>query len=220
MLNRFIQFARWLSWGSVLAIVILSLASYLHIITPQTLGMLEAVLLCSAMLGASIDAHATISLSKMYIFVVVLVVIGVVWWTHPVLFIYIPAISINLFLAAFFYSTLLPGREPLVTRIARIEQPDFDDVVSAYTRKVTWVWALFFSVLLVETILLIAFAPIETSLLFLNFINYLFIPILFVTEYAFRRIHLRGYIHISPLVLAARLSRRGIISVINYGKPA
>jgi len=218
LLNRFLQFARWLSWGSVLAIVILSLASYSHLIAPQTLGILEAILLCSAWLGASIDTHEALSLVKIIIFMTVLIAIFVIWRIHPILFIYIPAISINLFLAVFFFSTLLPGKDPLITRIARIEQPDFDNVVAAYSRKVTWVWAIFFSALLIETIVLIAYTPIETSLLFLNCINYLFIPILFIAEYLFRRVHLRGYVHISPVVLAAKLSRRGIMSVVNYNK--
>lgn len=212
------HYGKWLSWSSVLAIVVLSLASFFHFITPQTLGVSEALLLYSAWLGASMEWHAVISVYKVVAFVVVMGVIVFIWWVHPVLFIYMPAISINLFLAAYFFSTLLPGREPLVTRIARIEQPDFDSVVSAYTRKVTWVWALFFTGLLIETIALIKLAPVETTLLFLNCINYLLIPLLFAAEYAFRRVHLRGYIHISPLVLASRLSRRGIMSVIAYGK--
>lgn len=175
-------------------------------------------MLYSAWLGASIEWHASMSLYKAIGFVVAMAVIVFFWWIHPVLFIYVPAISINLFLAAYFFSTLLPGREPLVTRIARIEQPDFDDVVSAYTRKVTLVWALFFAGLLIETIVLIVLAPVETTLLFLNCINYALIPLLFAAEYAYRRVHLRGYIHISPLVLAAKLSRRGIMSVIAYNK--
>jgi len=89
-------------------------------------------------------------------------------------------------------------------------------VVYAYTRRVTWAWALFFTGLLIEAVALIAFAPIETTLLFLNLINYVLIALFFVAEYVYRRIHLRHYTHISPLILAARLSRRGIMSVIKY----
>ena len=213
------RYGFWLSSGSILAIVMLSLASFLHFITPETLGTLEALLLCSAWLGASLDSHAGRSSYKIVLITALMVVIAVVWWVHPVLFIYMPAIAINLFLATYFFSTLRPGSDPLVTRIARIERSDFDDAVYAYTRKVTWAWALLFSGLLVETIALIAFAPVELTLLFLNCINYLLIPLFFVAEYICRRIVLRHYTHISPLVLAARLSRRGIMSVISYRKP-
>jgi uncharacterized membrane protein len=157
-----------------------------------------------------------VSAFKVIVFIVALAVIAIVWRLHPVLFIYMPAIGVNLFLATFFFSTLRPGSDPLISRIARIERPDFDDVIAAYTRKVTWAWGLFFTGLLIETIVLIIFTPVETTTLFLNIINYLLIPVFFISEYIFRRIHLRHYTHMSPLVLAARLSRRGIMSVISY----
>jgi uncharacterized membrane protein len=210
------RFGRWLSWGSILAIIVLSLSSVFHLITPQTLGILEASLLCCVWLGLSAGKHARVSAFKVIVFIVALAVIAIVWRLHPVLFIYMPAIGVNLFLATFFFSTLRPGCDPLVSRIARIERPDFDDVIAAYTRKVTWAWGLFFTGLLIETIVLIIFTPVETTTLFLNIINYLLIPVFFISEYIFRRIHLRHYTHMSPLVLAARLSRRGIMSVISY----
>jgi len=119
-------------------------------------------------------------------------------------------------LAGFCFYSLRPGSEPAITRIARMERDDFDDVVYAYTRGVTWAWALFFTGLVVEAVTLIAFAPIETTLLFLNLVNYVLIAVFFLAEYIYRRIRLRHYTHMSPLTLAARLSRRGFMSLIRY----
>jgi uncharacterized membrane protein len=210
------RYGMWLSWGSIVAIVLLSVMSFLRLITPETLGVLEALLLCSAWLGAGAGKHPGRYAKKFVALSGAMAVIAVVWLTRPVLFIYVPAIGVNLLLAAYFFSTLRPGSEPVITRIARVERQDFDDVVYAYTRNVTWAWALFFTGLLIEAVALIAFAPVETTLLFLNFINYVLIAIFFLAEYVYRRLRLRRYTHMSPLLLAARLSRRGIMSVIKY----
>jgi len=210
------RYGVWLSWGSILAIAALSVMGFLRLIAPETLGILEALLLCGAWLGASAGKHHDRTGHKSAVLIAVIIVVTVVWLLRPVLFIYVPAISINILLACFFFSSLRSGSVPVITRIARVERRDFDDVVYAYTRRVTWAWALFFTGLLIEAVALIAFAPIETTLLFLNLINYVLIALFFVAEYVYRRIHLRHYTHISPLILAARLSRRGIMSVIKY----
>ncbi len=210
------RYGIWLSWGSILTILLLSLLTYLGLLSPETLGICEALLLCGAWLGASAGKHRRPSAYKLVALVAILAVIVAVWLTHPLLFIYMPAIGINLLLAGFCFSTLRPGSEPAITRIARMERDEFSDELYAYTRGVTWAWALFFSGLIVEAIALITFAPIEITLLFLNLINYALIAVFFLAEYIYRRIRLRHYTHMSPLTLAVRLSRRGFMSLIRY----
>lgn len=210
------RYGIWLSWGSILMILVLSVMSFFQLIAHETLGILEALLLCGVWLGASAGRRSKPSTYKLLLPIAVIVVIVVVWMTHPLLFIYVPAIGINLLLAIFFFSTLRAGSEPAITRIARVERDSFDDKLYAYTRGVTWAWALFFSALIVEALLLIRFASVETTLLFLNVGNYLFIALFFLAENVYRRIHLRHYTHTPIKTLVSRLSRRGIMSLMRY----
>ena len=47
-------------------------------------------------------------------------------------------------LALFFGRTLLPGREPLITRIARVSDPALAPHLCRYTRRLTAVWTGYF----------------------------------------------------------------------------
>jgi len=102
-----------------------------------------------------------------------------------------PIILISFFIV-YFAKTLLPGKEPLITKIARIIFQDDGPEMAAYTRQVTWVWTCFLVILLVQTIGLSLFAPIELWSLFTNVLNYLFMGLLFIIEYIYRQIRF-GY---------------------------
>jgi uncharacterized membrane protein len=91
-----------------------------------------------------------------------------------------------------FGTSLLPGRTPLVTRLARRTEPVMTPRIAAYTRGVTVLWAGFGALqLLASAILLLAGATRAWSLL----VNVLDLPLVaatFALEYAWRRWHLRG----------------------------
>jgi uncharacterized membrane protein len=50
----------------------------------------------------------------------------------------------NLLLAWHFGATLRPGQEPLITRYTRAEQGRLPPELAGYTRRLTWLWTLFF----------------------------------------------------------------------------
>ncbi|BDG70578.1 hypothetical protein [Roseomonas fluvialis] len=50
----------------------------------------------------------------------------------------------NLLLAWHFGATLRPGHEPLITRYTRAEQGLLPPELAGYTRRLTWLWTLFF----------------------------------------------------------------------------
>lgn len=111
---------------------------------------------------------------------------------------YFENLAFDLLLALVFAITLRPGREALVTRLARIVHGGtIPDVIVPYTRAVTAVWAIYF----------IALASISTLLFFTQsreawslFINVLVWPItvaLFAIEYAVRLRVLRDVDHVS-----------------------
>jgi uncharacterized membrane protein len=107
---------------------------------------------------------------------------------------YLPPILVISFITLNFARTLLPGEEPLITKIARVIFKDDGPEISAYTRRVTWLWTGFLSTILIQTILLSLFASIETWSLFTNVINYCFMGLLFIIEYIYRQIRF-GYRH-------------------------
>lgn len=57
-------------------------------------------------------------------------------------------------LAFFFGRTLRPGQEALITRIARVDEPDLPFVLMRYTRRLTAVWCAWF---LLAAVLCLAF---------------------------------------------------------------
>ena len=105
----------------------------------------------------------------------------------PSLVLKLPPLLINLFLAALFSSTLLPGRRALISRIAEMMHgQELDPVAERYTRRITLFWALLFVAILLETLLMTFFASAEIWSLFTNFINYALVGLVFLIEYRIR----------------------------------
>lgn len=110
----------------------------------------------------------------------------------PVLFL---PVLINAALCTVFGRTLLPGREPLLTRFARLQEPSLPVEIAVYTRTLTSLWCLFFAAMTLESLMLALFADRPTWSLFANFLNYLFVVIFFGVEYGYRRWHFRNRVH-------------------------
>lgn len=92
----------------------------------------------------------------------------------------------NLLLAFVFGRTLVGGREPLVTRFARIMHPVLPPEVVRYTRRVTIAWTILFLALVVlSCTLYFAGMPAAWSVL-ANIVNPVAIGAMFVIEYAVR----------------------------------
>lgn len=94
--------------------------------------------------------------------------------------------SFNLFLMWFFGHTLFGGREPLISRIARLMNGSEHPGVAAYTRKVTVAWTLFFALQVIVSALLYFFASITAWSFFINVMNLPLLAMMFVVEYLYR----------------------------------
>ena len=124
---------------------------------------------------------------------------------------FLPPVLISLLLLIVFARSLLPGREPLVTRIARYERGQLSSEFASYTRRVTWLWTGFMFFMALETLLLAAYASVEVWSLFANVLNYVFIGALFLVEYIYRVVRFRkDGRHTSPWRLITRIARQGI----------
>ncbi|MDZ7663101.1 hypothetical protein [Thiohalophilus sp.] len=90
-------------------------------------------------------------------------------------------------LAMVFAVSLLPGREPLVTRFARLLDGEADVAVQRYTWKVTLAWALFLLLLGVVSLLLACCASRQSWSLFTNLLGYVLVLVFFIVEFAWRK---------------------------------
>lgn len=109
----------------------------------------------------------------------------------------IPHAAIYLFLLWFFGHTLLRGKEPLVTRLARRVHGTLPPELEAYTRRVTFAWCVFFAAQLIISALLFKFASPNTWSLFISLLNFPLLVLMFVGEYVYRVTRHRKFPHAS-----------------------
>lgn len=100
--------------------------------------------------------------------------------------VYAPPLLITLFLLSLFGRSLLPGREPLVSRIVRLMHDTPSERLLRYTRGVTVAWVVFLAAMLLEVIALGLYAEPERWSLFTNFYNYLLMALFFLVEFSLR----------------------------------
>ncbi len=115
---------------------------------------------------------------------------------------------LNFGLLALFAASLLAGRTPLVTRLARRLNPAFHPGMEGYTRAVTLVWCLFFAGQLAASIILLLLAPGSWQW----FVTVLSLPLavmMALAEYGVRRWRFRREAH-TPLLTMIRGVRSGI----------
>ncbi|MDI1258450.1 hypothetical protein [Aquabacterium sp.] len=135
----------------------------------------------------------------------VAVVVGLCWllprWQGDLNLLYVlQHVGTNLAFCWVFGHTLASGREPLVTRFARImRRGDMPPEVMSFTRAVTLAWALFFAGIALASAFLYAAVSLEAWSVFSNLLNSPLIGLMFVVEYAVRRYKLRNIRHSSIL---------------------
>lgn len=111
----------------------------------------------------------------------------------PTIIFGLPHFLTNLFLLWFFARTLKDGREPLITSIARRVHGSLEPDIEIYTRRVTFVWSLFFVVQIVVSFVLYLFAPLVIWSMFINVLNAPLIILMFVGEYFYRILRYRDH---------------------------
>lgn len=121
----------------------------------------------------------------------VLTLITVILWSTLLVrldWIYlIQHIACNSMLCWFFAQTLLAGRTPVITTLARTIHPDMPDDVVRYTRKVTAAWAIFFAMQVLVSLVIFYTTSIETWSVFANILNWPLVILMFIGEYLCRK---------------------------------
>ena len=90
-----------------------------------------------------------------------------------------------------FGSTLRPGREALITAMARRLHGPLSDELTLYTRRATWVWCGFFAAQLTTSVTLFAFAPLVVWSFFVNVLDIPLVAAMFGAEYVYRLHYVR-----------------------------
>ena len=120
---------------------------------------------------------------------------------------YLPPILLPLAMLYWWAGTLRAGQTPFVTRIATLIRGPLPPDYAAYTRSVTQQWVLVFGALAVAAIGLALWAPAEIWSLFTNFLNTLFIGLVFLFEYLYRRRRFRHLEHPGFVTFIRQIAR-------------
>jgi uncharacterized membrane protein len=99
----------------------------------------------------------------------------------------VPHAMTYLALLAVFGASLLPGREAVITILARRSRGRLPPEIVRYTRRVTLAWCGFFVAQLACSWLLLLFAPLSTWSLFINLGNLPLVGVMVGAEYAYRQ---------------------------------
>jgi uncharacterized membrane protein len=99
----------------------------------------------------------------------------------------VPHAMTYLALLAVFGASLLPGREAVITILARRSRGRLPPEIVRYTRRVTLAWCGFFLAQLACSWLLLLFAPLSTWSLFINLGNLPLVGVMLGAEYAYRQ---------------------------------
>ncbi len=98
--------------------------------------------------------------------------------------------GVHLALGLWFGSTLLAGRTPLITSVARHLHGELPQAQVRYTRQVTLAWVVYFMTLTAASLLLFVAAPFSVWSLFANLLTPLALVAMFAGEYLLRyRLH-------------------------------
>jgi uncharacterized membrane protein len=99
----------------------------------------------------------------------------------------VPHAMAYLALLAVFAASLQPGREAVITILARRSRGRLPAEIVRYTRRVTWAWCWFFSAQLLGSVTLLLFASPYVWSLFINLCNLPLIGVMLGAEYLYRQ---------------------------------
>lgn len=116
---------------------------------------------------------------------------------NPALVYLLPHAGAYLFMLWLFGRTLMPGRETLITRLARHVHGTLPKDIERYTRQVTMAWCVFFAGMALTSLLLFLLAPLAVWSVFANLLNVPLLAAMFLGEYLYRILRYPNFSHAS-----------------------
>ena len=128
-------------------------------------------------------------------------VVGWIVWgaasANPALVYLLPHGGAYLFMLWLFGRTMMPGREALITRLARHVHGTLPEDIERYTRQVTTAWCLFFAGMALTSLMLFLLAPLAIWSVFANLLNVPLVVAMFLAEYLYRILRYPNFSHAS-----------------------
>jgi uncharacterized membrane protein len=124
-----------------------------------------------------------------------------VWYGYAsaVALVLVPSVLVNALLLVLFGHTLLPKREPLITRFRRAEMGFVTPIFASYTRHLTLLWTLLFAVATASSLAAAAWGDLRIW----SWISFFGVPVasvmLFLGEHVYRAVRYGREGRASPL---------------------
>jgi uncharacterized membrane protein len=178
------------------------------LLPPVWLGLPDGVLALGLLLGLCVEGGVYVRAAAMALGAG-LALVGVALWPAQAVAAF--PVAVNGMLGGLFLSTLRDGREPLITRYARLARngEPMAEALARYTRRLTAAWAGLFGLLALNALALAGFASTHTVLLFANTLNYALMALFFLGEYPYRHRRFRDVRHVSLRHLLRTLLKHG-----------
>jgi uncharacterized membrane protein len=181
------------SAGALLVIILLVAppAAHLALVMHRGMGLAAMLVAVQACLVAWIAMSAVTqrSVRAGACCLVFLFVLWLSWYAigGPLVASAVPHAMAYMALLAMFAASLGPGREAIVTILARRSRGPLPPEVVRYTRRVTWAWCWFFAAQLLGSFLLLLLAPLNVWSWFINLCNLPLMGVMFCVEYMYRQ---------------------------------
>jgi len=107
---------------------------------------------------------------------------------------FLPPMLMLLSLFILFAQSLLSGQTPLITRYASMLGDSLDERHLRYNRNLTSIWAVFFLLMTITSILLAIFTSLEAWSFFTYVLSYILLGSFFVIEFMYRKHYFAGEI--------------------------
>ena len=180
---------RWLNWFiAVLSVLYpLMVLMGLKYLEPRWIGLLLFILI-AARLVSSHAVRNNLHMLKPVFWgggAVFLLALGSIVFNHEMPLKAYPVVMNIIMLITF--GLTLKSPPSMIERLARLQEPDLPEEAIAYTKKVTLVWMLFFTVNGVIAAYTALFCSFEIWALYNGLIAYLFMGLLFAVEWCIRQ---------------------------------
>jgi uncharacterized membrane protein len=130
-------------------------------------------------IACSMDGRRSLSGPWLVPVVLMLGVLVSVWYGYAsaVALVLVPSVLANALLLVLFGHTLLPKREPLITRFRRVEMGFVTPVFATYTRHLTLLWTLLFAIATASSLAAAAWGDLTLW----SWISFIGVPVASVT---------------------------------------
>ena len=131
------------------------------------------------------------AVARQYVATVITLAVAVVLilagWVSELIAVWFYPVIVSLIFGAIFTATLL-SKTSMIERIARLKTPNIDDYAISYTRKLTIIWIVFFTINAMIAAWTVFYGSREQWFFYNGFLSYVLIAALFIGEQSVRNI--------------------------------